>query len=91
MSGEPTSKGSSKKLVAALKEGVKKRIAKAISIEENSLKRLRAKVTENERDFVCESKSLAKERPEVFSGILKINHCNIQEAFTKLNKWTKLH
>ena len=61
MSGESTSKGSSKKLVAALKEGMKKRIAKAISIEENSLKRLRAKVTQNARDFVCESKSLAKE------------------------------
>ena len=86
MSGESTSKGSSKKLVAALKEGVKKRIAKAISIEENSLKRVRAKVTENERDFVCESKSLAKERPAVFKKILQDSHDNIQEAFKKLKE-----
>ena len=89
MSGESKPKGSSKKIVEALKEGMKKRIAKAISIEENSLKRLRAKVTENERDFTCESKTLAKERPHVFSKILQDNHSNIQEAFKKLKESDK--
>ena len=61
-------------------------MAKAISIEENSLKRLRAKVTQNSRDYVCESKSLAKERPAVFKKILQDSHDNIQEAFKKLKE-----
>ena len=43
-------------------------------------------MTQNERDFVCESKSLAKERPEVFKNILQNNHSNILEAFKKLKK-----
>ena len=43
-------------------------------------------MTENERDFVPESKSMAKERPEVFSKILQDNHSDIQEAFKKLSE-----
>ena len=45
-----------------------------------------AKVTQNARDFVCESKSLAKERPNVFKSILQDNHTNIQEAFKMLKE-----